>query len=70
MRGNNRQIQKYRIEDKAIRRIDDFPVSKSRRIKNPQPTHIGLRVPIIELLAYKAASTGRSISGFGWGGDA
>ena len=60
MRGNNHHIEKERMEDEIITRID-----MSRRvIKSPEPIRIGLRVPIIELIAYRAAMTGQAI-GYG-----
>lgn len=60
MRGNNHHIEKERMEDEIITRIDMY----HRVIKSPEPISIGLRVSIFELIAYKAAMTGQAI-GFG-----
>ena len=43
------------MEDEIINRID----MPTRRWKDPRPLEVYLRVPILELLSYKAAMTGR-----------
>jgi hypothetical protein len=57
MRGNNYQIIKNQTEDEIIRHID----TRRRVIRSPHPIEIGLRVSIMEIIAYKAALTGRAI---------
>lgn len=58
MRGNDRYHQKERMEDDIIQRID-MPVR--RYIKRPRPVEVHLRIPIMELIAYKAGLTGRAV---------
>jgi len=56
MQGNNREAERHRVEDKIINMID-LP----RKIKNPRPVDIQLRVPIMELITYRAARSGKAI---------
>jgi len=56
MRGNNYYQRKDLIEDEIIEKID-----MPRRVKSQRPIEILLRVPIIELLTYKAAMSGRAL---------
>jgi len=58
MRGNDYQKIKENMEDEIIKRID---IPARRRIRVPRPIQVLLRVPIIELITYKAAMTGRAI---------
>lgn len=53
MRGNNCERQRHRVEDTVIRQIDGGSRNKKRRSC--------FKVPIIEIIAYKAAKTGRAI---------
>lgn len=58
MIGNNYQALKEMQEDEIIRHIDTV----WRVIKAPRPVEITLRVSIMELIAYRAAMTGRPIN--------
>jgi len=62
MRGNNREIERQHMEDEIINRID----MPTRRWKDPRPLEVYLRVPILELLSYKAAMTGRVLRMGAW----
>jgi len=57
MHGNKYQIIKEMQEDEIIRHID----TRHRVIKSPRPLEIGLRVCILELIAYKAAMRNKAI---------
>ena len=56
MQANNREAQRHKIEDKIIAKVD-----RSRPVKCQRPRDILLRVPIIELITYRAAVNGKAI---------
>ena len=56
MQGNNREAERHRIENEIIDMIDS-----RRQVKDPQPITIHLRVPIMELIAYRAAESRQAI---------
>ena len=59
-RGNDRERQRHRIEDKIIEQIDRISEQNP-----PYPEHGPLRIPIIDLLVYNATTSNRPIKACG-----
>jgi|GEM_PF-3300622 len=61
MKANDRERQRQRIEDEIIDAIDS-----QRRIKSPIISQPDLRVPIIDLIVYRAIVLGMPVKCGGW----